>query len=417
MLPAAARRHYRDRQALIGRAQKRVRDLWGRMGDDFDESWAATGPAIQQTLVAAKDTAATSAIGYVTEVAGSTPEWQFDVAAFATVTEDGRTLDGLAAGAVSQARIAVGAGASTATALATAGQWLQLVTANEIRATSHAAATATVAATPTITGYVRMLNLPSCSDCIILAGKWFRWNEGFQRHKRCDCQHVPAAEDAAGDMTTDPYVAFNSMSASQQDRAFGRTEAQAIRDGGDIFRVVNLRNRGLGTARSNLKYGTPMRRTIDDIYAAGGTREQIIDAMREEGYITGPQTREGNIVGRRYERFSRPISRPIVAGSARDRVLTARRTGVRDPLDRATMTAAERRVYDAWYRLEYASRTGYLPRTIGLDPADRFVINPVRQRITPEVRMQLEEQISRELARLGRGPSSIRTLATALGLI
>ncbi len=94
-----------------------------------------------------------------------------------------------------------------------------------------------------------MLNPPSCSRCIILAGRWYRWNEGFRRHPRCDCQHIPASESVAGDMRVDPYETFRSMTLEEQERTFGRSQARAIRDGADIYRVVNINQRGLATAK------------------------------------------------------------------------------------------------------------------------------------------------------------------------
>lgn len=90
-------------------------------------------------------------------------------------------------------------------------------------------------------GYVRMLSTPSCSRCVILAGKFFRWNDGFQRHPRCDCRHIPSRENVAGDLTTNPDEYFGSLSAAEQDKAFTKAGAQAIRDGADMGQVVNAR--------------------------------------------------------------------------------------------------------------------------------------------------------------------------------
>ncbi|NYJ19194.1 hypothetical protein [Glaciibacter psychrotolerans] len=272
---------------------------------------------------------------------------------------------------------------------------------------------ADIAQRPTLTGYVRMLNAPSCSRCVILAGKWFRWNQGFQRHPRCDCRHIPASENVGGDLRTDPYAYFNSLTPEAQTKAFGRIEARSIQDGGDIYRAVNIKARGLGTAKSNLRYGTPSKMTIDDIYRTAGTRSNAIRMMTEQGYITGPQTAGGNIFGRMRESYSVPISRPIVAGSNRDRVLTARSTGVRDPLDRATMTAAERRLFDAQYRLSEARTTGYWPRSVGANSADLFSL---RTPLAPGDLALLETVLQKEIAKLPNAADSVRRLASLLRL-
>ncbi len=187
----------------------------------------------------------------------------------------------------------------------------------------------------------------------------------------CDCEHVAvtgrkSAEDAG--LISDPYDYFRSLSEKDQDRLFGRANAQAIRDGGDIYRVQNVRQRGLSTALGRGKNRTYATMTSDDIYAMKLPREESIRLLTEQGYIKpyGQQVRQAA------EIYSTPISRPIVAGSNRDRVLTARASGVRDPLDRATMTAAERRLYDDWYRWRYAETFGTSATSIGANSMTRY---------------------------------------------
>src|SRR5690348_18342012 len=41
-----------------------------------------------------------------------------------------------------------------------------------------------------------LLNPPSCQRCAILAGRWYRWSQGFLRHPRCDCVNLPAERQA-----------------------------------------------------------------------------------------------------------------------------------------------------------------------------------------------------------------------------
>ncbi|MFD8496328.1 hypothetical protein [Amycolatopsis sp. NPDC059657] len=88
--------------------------------------------------------------------------------------------------------------------------------------------------------YVRMLNGKSCARCAVLAGRVYKIG-AFRRHPRCDCRNIPAAEDVAGDWTTDPKVYFRSLSTKDQDRIFTSGGAQAIRDGANISQVVNAR--------------------------------------------------------------------------------------------------------------------------------------------------------------------------------
>lgn len=104
--------------------------------------------------------------------------------------------------------------------------------------TGRAAESLEIAVRPD-TGYVRMLNPPSCSRCVVQAGKFFRWNAGFERHPRCDCRHIPARESMSKDLRVDPDRYFRSLSPGEQEAAFGKAGAQAIRDGANLGQVVN----------------------------------------------------------------------------------------------------------------------------------------------------------------------------------
>jgi len=369
MLPTAASEYYRQQQQIVTLTTVAAGAAWRNIDVDVDAGFPAMRASLLPVLVEAQLAAAASSQVYLEHVLFETaqpdlPVGHFLPAAVTRTSGDGRTLDGLLYGAIADAKIAVGQGYSPAAALVRGERWLKMAVRTAVADASREATAIGLAARPQLTGYTRMLNLPSCNRCIILAGKWFRWNEGFQRHPRCDCRHIPATEDVAGDLTTDPYAAFAALTTEEQDAKFGRLEARAIRDGADIYRVVNIDQRGLGTAKAARVYGTPTRRTIDDIYRTAGTRTSALRMMRDEGYITGPQTPGGNILGRYHEAYTTPISRPIVIGSKRDRVLRARDAGVRDRLDRATMTAAERRVYDAYVVRERVTR-GENPFTEG----------------------------------------------------
>jgi hypothetical protein len=89
-------------------------------------------------------------------------------------------------------------------------------------------------------GNIRVLTPPSCSRCAILAGRFYRWSEGFQRHPRCDCTMTPGTSSAA---LPDPNGAFERGEITDLTQA----QTQAINDGADISQVVNSR-RGMSTA-------------------------------------------------------------------------------------------------------------------------------------------------------------------------
>ena len=62
----------------------------------------------------------------------------------------------------------------------------------------------------------------------------------------CDCIAVPSGPRPDG-LVTDPRAAFRAMSEAEQDRAFTRAGAEAVRVGADPVQVVNAR-RGMSTA-------------------------------------------------------------------------------------------------------------------------------------------------------------------------
>src|SRR5690606_32784856 len=146
-------------------------------------------------------------------------------------------------------------------------------------------------------GYTRMLNPPSCSRCAILAGRWFRWNDGFQRHPQCDCVHIPSksgqwARDEG--FVSDLYEYFNSLSEADQARLFVKVGAQAIVAVDNIIKVeIAMRGRGRDkitpTASTGLRgicRGRGTRLPSDGIYErAGGDRYPALRMLEPCGYV------------------------------------------------------------------------------------------------------------------------------------
>lgn len=123
-----------------------------------------------------------------------------------------------------------------------------MIVATQLQDVARQSAAISMGARPAVQGYVRQVNAPSCSRCAILAGKFFRHNQGFQRHPRCDCRHVPTTNANAGDLRTEPRDYFESLSKDEQDRVFTQSGAEAIRLGADPGEVVNAR-RGMSTSQ------------------------------------------------------------------------------------------------------------------------------------------------------------------------
>lgn len=405
--------HYNSQRRIAAAAIQETRRHWRRVGDDFDAGWRDVGGELVADVQSRMAAAAQGGVEYVPAVLAETGQSAAGMipaapAAFAVANRNGTPVDTVLHTSVIRAKQAVTAGASVYGALLEARKFLDVAVPSLIADADRGAVQATMASTP-VTGYVRMLNPPSCRRCIPLAGKWFRWNKGFKRHPGCDCRHIPVAENRAGDFTTDPYEMFGSMTEDEQNRVFGKANAQAIRDGGDIWQVTNADAR-----ERHRPYKGRGRPTLDEIYAeAGNSKSRAVELMQEHGYVTGSQQ-----LRQRAERFATPISRPVRAGSARERVLAARESGVRDPLDRVTMTADERRLFDSVYRREYARKHGYVPRSIGPNSADEISGArgiPLTDSKWDELDAAVQRQISRIDPKRPEGAEQMK-LVDALGL-
>lgn len=398
------------------------------MTDNFVESWNSIRPSVLTLVENGRLAAAVTSAQYTPQLLAETGQvapasGSIVPAAFVQATPDGRDMGSLLDTAVIRSKVAVGGGATPAEALKTGSKWLTGTLLTVLADTSRQVVSADIAQRPNIGGYVRMLNTPSCARCVILAGKWFKWNEGFQRHPKCDCRHIPATSESfanAQGFYTDPYAYFRSLSVKDQERLFGKYEAESIRDfGADIYRVMNTKMRGLGTAKGNLKFGTPTKRTVDDILSRDPSRKFAIENLQYHGYITGPQTVSGNILGRYNIGFGQ-LGKGGAARAASDASNTALLRGVRDPLNRYTMTSAERRLYDANYFYDYAVRTGRLAPSVGANSADKFIQEKLATADDlARLKTALDNQISiiRKQQQEGRLPDSVRRLAQLLSLI
>lgn len=224
------------------------------------------GPKLTALALAAQAAAARNADTYMAEVLNelnlgpTAAPGVINPAGFAGFAGDGRPVPTLLEGAVVRAGQAYNAAPEAPEdALAEAERWIEMVAETLISDATRAAETAAMAPREWVEGYVRMLNPPSCSRCVILAGRFYPYNDGFERHERCDCVHIPASEADYDDLRVNPERYFESLSPAEQDRTFTNAGAKAIRDGADITQVVNAR-RGMRTAQQNPRGWIPKGR-------------------------------------------------------------------------------------------------------------------------------------------------------------
>lgn len=129
-------------------------------------------------------------------------------------------------------------------------------------------------------GYVRFLSPPSCSRCAILAGRVYRFSEGFLRHPGCDCIHVPTT-------VANPAFVHDPVDLARQGMVTGLSKAdrKAIADGADLAQVVNVRSRRAGLSSPDGALIRAGRPTPAGIYAAATSREDAIERLIAAGYI------------------------------------------------------------------------------------------------------------------------------------
>ena len=125
-----------------------------------------------------------------------------------------------------------------------------------------------------------MVSPPCCKDCAILAGRFYRYSQGFQRHPGCDCRHQATTEDRSHELAQEiPHSQIRDLTDADRD---------ALDKGADLARVVNSR-RGMSADRTTttaLARRGQTRLTPEGIYRTAGTREESLRLLRTHGYLT-----------------------------------------------------------------------------------------------------------------------------------
>lgn len=329
-----ALRHYRRQQRYTRRTANQVQELW-RLLDvgDLSGSWdAGIGRRMAEAVSAGQLASAGLADEYVDEVAdaeGGDPERAGRVrpSAFSGLAADGRSLDSLMYLSVITTKQGIGGGLTADDAMTRGLRQALMLSTSEVAQAGRGAVGSSMAGKRTIQGYVRVVQPPACSRCVILAGVEYGWNKGFQRHPHCDCVHLPTTLIARNQHLDrggfiDPNAYFSRLSRAEQDRVFTAAGARAIREGADMGQVVNAR-RGMYTADaygrrlSATREGTTTRghyyrqeraRDIargrvpanigrqyrlmsprllpEQIFELAGSRDEAIAMLRRFGYLT-----------------------------------------------------------------------------------------------------------------------------------
>lgn len=187
---------------------------------------------------------------------------------------------------------------------------LEQLIVSEVADAGRTASQVEFVARPEWTEYVRVLRLPSCDRCTVLAGRVYKDLEAFDRHPGCDCEMWPI--DSLDQARKEGLVAsFDEAFEAGQVTGLSRADAQAITDGADPSVVVNakrgttvpgitnaLRTETFGrkvkatthgtTKRSQWRKKNPsrlVRLRPESIYKFAKDRNDAVRLLRLYGYI------------------------------------------------------------------------------------------------------------------------------------
>jgi hypothetical protein len=314
--------HLDSTQAIVRREVEQVQRAWrGLDPNGLRPTFAAkVAPALVSAISTGQINAAVLAAPYVSDVladehAPAQPPPAVIPAAFAGATTTGLPLASLADLLFVRLLADIGAGMSTTDALLSGLRRALTYTATEITDAGRTATHVQLIADTRVAGYERVVKVPACDRCIILAGRIYRYSQGFRRHPRCDCTMTPVTREQWREANLDnhPRALFDSMTEHDQNSRFGAGNAAAIRAGADLAQVVNARRAAMPIAgRWTTKQGTSSRglagtrmghlhtqpgdryrtsqlarptagQLITDF--SGASRPELIAALRRYGYL------------------------------------------------------------------------------------------------------------------------------------
>lgn len=284
--PDAATAHYLAQHRQSQAALILARRQWLLMEADIESSWARIAEQLALIVASAQLGAARAGAAYVP---AALAEIGHEVAALgevqplalAGVASDGRPLGSLLYSSVTHTKAELFRGASLVDSLAAGGKILDRAVVTQVADAGRDGAGIAIAARPKV-GYTRLVGATCCQRCAVLAGKFFRWNQGFLRHPRCHCRHVPCEQKDFGGLTDNP----------SPDQVHDLTIAQrkAISDGADMNQVINAHRKGarsadgMTTTEGATRIAGP-RLTPEAIYRLSATHAEAIERLKRFGYL------------------------------------------------------------------------------------------------------------------------------------
>jgi hypothetical protein len=282
------RTRYGQVAATIRAIVERIQQIWKGLSAASieDDLFGEAGAAITDAVVEGQMTVAEAAQAYIAaqmaaQGGSALVEATLVASAFAGIAPDGGPLETLLFLPAIGVRRRLTAGLPPEEAMLGGLADMARYASTAVADTARSADQVAMAANRDCVAYMRVVQLPACSRCIVLAGEMYRHSTGFLRHPNCDCQTLPLRQEEWPGVPT-PQQLFDRMSERERRRVFTGAGARAIGSGADIGQVVNAR-RGMDVAHI---YGRRLQVTHE-----GATRRAVYGRVR-------------NRAGDRMERFA-----------------------------------------------------------------------------------------------------------------
>ncbi|KAB2808321.1 hypothetical protein F9L07_22665 [Pimelobacter simplex] len=129
--------------------------------------------------------------------------------------------------------------------------------------------------------WVRHVNPPCCSRCAILAGRVYRWSDGFERHPGCDCVNIPTTVSAGSGLTMSPEDLVTQGLVT----GLSKADLLVLAEGGDLNQIVNIRKQAAGLSDGREILVRRGRLTPAGILnEAEGDRGRVAELIEVNGY-------------------------------------------------------------------------------------------------------------------------------------
>ena len=212
-------------------------------------------------------------------------------AAFTGVDGAGRPLAGVLMAPIWTALRLVAQGRPIAQSMAAGQSLLHAIVATAVADAGRAADSVGMAATPAVTGYIRVVEAGACDRCIILAGAEYHTDKAFLRHPRCHCGMEPVTREHRPKPVS-PKDLVAQMSEAQRRKTFGEAGAKALAEGADLGQLVNAR-RGMQSATV---FGRKLQITSEGTTRRGFAARRL---AAEKGFAKTAGARNGAETGKR----------------------------------------------------------------------------------------------------------------------